>query len=253
MKVIKIEDFFKISNFFFRVIGIFPYKDPNRKESAKIQLFMNLIFLLGYTNLLICFIQQNVYILKALAEGNILAAFIATPCTGIVALSFFKVVYMNLNSNNITELIQGLNDLMPKEEKAQNIFKVNFHLRKVLKLGSFYTVVLSTSIWAFNLLPLAWSLIEFLFASDNNRNFEFRLPFVCYYPFSIDCISKYVFAYVTQVFGGITSSGGLFSCDILMFNLILLICMNFNYVENNISKNSQNLNDIIKHHQRILE
>lgn len=253
MDLIKINDFFKISDFFFKGLGLFAYKDPKRVVPIKTQVIMNIIFWLGFTNLIITAVAEIDFIVGSMGDlDKFLEATAVLPCTGFVLLSMFKVSYPYSNSNNIILLIDGLNSLMPKDKESQELFKIKYHLRNTLRLGFTYAGVLTIAIWTFNLAPFVWSLLEYIFSSSN-QGFDYRLPYIGSYPFPIDSALIYGAMYLSHVWAGSTAAGGFFSCDIFMFNVILLICMNFNYIEENIGKNPKELNKLIQHHQSVLQ
>lgn len=251
---VEMNDFMKISDFFYKTLGMFAYRDPKRKISRKTTIIMNLVFYGNFINLNIAVWAEIVYLVKAIGQfSSFLQATALAPCIGFCLLSEFKLLYSWINSEKLVSLVDGLQNLFPKDEKSQEMYNVKEYLRNNLRLGFFYSLVLSLTIWAFNLVPLIWSLAEYTFSSDMDKEFQWRLAYITWYPFEINTVPVYAGVYITHIFAGCTAAGGYFSCDIFMFNLIVLICMNFKYIEENLGKKSKNVKDIIKHHQIILE
>lgn len=250
----KFNDFMKISDFFYKSLGLFPYNDPRRKVTTKTRILMSTLFWANFINLNLAVLAEIVYLMKAMKEfSSFLQATALAPCIGFCFLSEFKLFWSWSMSKDVVTLIDGLKALYPKDRRNQRLFKVDFHLKKALRLGFFYSLVLTLTIWAFNLIPLAWSLVEFYTSPDQNVEFKWRLAYLTWYPFEINTVPVYAVVYITQIIAGCTAAGGFFACDIFMFNLIILLCMNFNYIEENISRRSKDFKRLVRHHQLVLE
>lgn len=251
MSLVQFNDFMKISDFFYKTLGMFAYKDPQRKISLLRSIIMNIIFYINIINLAVIVLLEMIFFIKAIGQSaSFLEATAIAPCIGFCLLSYFKLYYFWINSEELLNLIQGLQLLFPKTEETQESFKVMFYLKKALRLGIVYSLSLSFTIWAFNLIPLFWSLEEYFF---ENKEFAWRLAYLTWYPFEINTAPVYAGIYFTHILAGCTAAGGAFSCDIFMFNIIILICMNFKYIEENIGNNPNDFNKFIKYHQIVLE
>lgn len=249
----KFNDFMKVSNFFYKTMGMFAYKDPIRKVNRKTQIIMNLIFWASFVNLNVTVVAEIVYLVKAIGTfSSFLEATALAPCIGFCFLTEFKLSYTWTMSENIVELMNGLQALYPTDERSQKIYKVDHYLKVALRLGKFYSSIMLVTIWSFNLLPLSWSLLEFYTSSDIDVEFKWRMAYLTWYPFEINNIPVYTGVYITHIMAGCTAAGGSLACDVFMFNLIFLLCMNFNYIEENIHR-KQEIDKLIKHHQIILE
>lgn len=249
----KFTDFMKISDFYFKSLGMFPYKD-HRRITKKSKIIMDCVFWLNFINLNLTVLAEIVFLMKAMGEfSTFLEATALAPCIGFCLLSEFKLLWSRKMSEETLILINGLKALYPNEN-SQELFKTDYYLKKTLRLGTFYSLILTLTIWAFNLAPLVYSLAEFYTSSDLDVEYQWRLAYLTWYPFNVNTVPVYATVYITHILGGWTAAGGFFACDIFMFNLILLICMNFNYIEENIGHgSSKNFNRLIKHHQIILE
>ncbi|KAL5287315.1 GPROR8.2 family protein [Megaselia abdita] len=260
-KLIQLENFMKISKFFFKGLGMVAYRDVTvaATVAATTTLFMNIVFWSNFVNLNVTIVLELIYLVKAMSSfSSFLEATALAPCIGFCILSEFKLFTVWRSSNQIIALVNGLKEFFPQSVEQQEKFMVEHWLKRTLRLGVMYSSCLIIAIWAFNLLPLFWSLVEFYVAGGQ---FNWRFAYLLWYPFQVNTIPVYSFIYTHQVFAGYTAAGGFFCCDIFMFNLILLLCMNFSYIANSIAemkpcgteKDSMQLNALVKHHQRILE
>lgn len=254
----------KISKFFFKGLGMVVYRDRDSTATTTTttMLFMNIVFWSNFVNLNVTIALELIYLVKAMGSfSSFLEATALAPCLGFCILSEFKLFTVWRSSNQIISLVNGLKECFPQTAEQQHTFMVAQWLKRTLRLGVMYSSCLIIAIWAFNLLPLCWSLVEFYTNDDQHGSFNWRFAYLLWYPFQVNSIPVYSFVYTHQVFAGYTAAGGFFCCDIFMFNLILLLCMNFHYISNAISEmkpsgtnaDSMQINVIIKHHQRILE
>lgn len=249
----ELNDFMAISDFFYNLLGMFPYKDPKRYVSRRTKIIMNIIFWTCYINLNVDVLAEIIYLVKAFGTfSSFLEATALAPCIGFCLVSEFKLYLIWKMSSDIIELMNGLHELYPTDENSQKLFKTDYYLQKTLRLGKLYSIILLITVWTFNLIPLGWSLVEFYTSSDANEEFKWRLPYLIWRPFEINSVPVYLAVYATHMLGGWTAAGGCFACDIFMFNLIFLLCMNFNYIEENIGRKTD-FYKLIKHHQITLE
>uniref|UniRef100_T1GT15 Odorant receptor n=1 Tax=Megaselia scalaris TaxID=36166 RepID=T1GT15_MEGSC len=204
-------------------------------------------FWIGIINLVLTFIAEIAFIQKSSSFLQITGVI---PCIGFLLHSVFKLLYFYANSGNIVRLIEGLNSFLSRDEEIREFSKIKIKLRNTLKFGAFYGIFLSTAVWmCFMLFPLAIPFKELILS---NQRFLFKLP---YTPDTFPIESQFLFylLYISQVLGGTFQALIYVYFVVFIFNMILLICMNFDYIEDNIENGLENFNILIQKHQRILE
>lgn len=82
--------------------------------------------------------------------------------------------------------------------------------------------------WCANPLLLKWSSDH---VNSINCTFKQRnLPFIAWYPLNTDDIYNYVYLYLMQIIGGISSALGIICYDSFYVIMLMIICAQFQYI-----------------------
>lgn len=252
MKLISSSCFFKTSDYFYQALEMFISKNSRYRKFNMSKYTLILLFYISVLNKFFNFVMGIYFIKVSLkSPSNFLRITANVSCTGYVFHSLFKILYFYRNFKKCILLIEGLNLYLSKDEEVKILNKIKLKLKIVFKIGALYSFAYLFAIMAFNVLPFVLYLIEFS-TNSSSEKVEYKFPYIPLFPFRIDNFKIYVVVYICQVLSAFTAAFVSKSCNIFMFSMILLICINFNYIEDNISKDAINLINVIKHHQNVL-
>lgn len=254
-KVYSNDDFMKFIKFAWKSTGI----GFQRNQSRGLLNTNNLIKYCGYFNLNLAIIGEILYFIfnftkfKSFLQMTDVMSYISL--FGLAQVKVYKIISRR---EFIESLLDRIDHMFPLQKQSQIDHHVNSYYKRVVygvmlpltafTVGAVFTVVS---------MPVIKSLVEWL----GNGLFEKRLPFLIWYPFSIDSIFVYLLVLLHQGYAGFVAAMSLLTSDLMLCYMTLQICMQFtgicaelkNMKPTGTRKDIHILNKIIKHHEVIIK
>lgn len=213
--LVSFKDFFVIPNWFYKMLGMFPYVLQDESTTTKSILQTKIVkFLLFSTAFLNINISLWLEILD-MSKATILGLIAVWSCFVFTVLAELKILIIWRNRDNVNNMIRLKKRQFPKTSKQQKAFDVDNNLKSIVGLEKVYFTVSPIGLWSFNLLSLVWSTIEYLLNTSNG--FVKRYPYWKKYPFKVDSMWTYFSVYVQQIHIGLAATDCFMSADIFIF------------------------------------
>ena len=188
---------------------------------------------------------------------------------GFVVVVEIKIFGILAKTTELTEIVQGVAKLYPRDENTQREYGVKRLLHGYYAIGCFFIVVHLILIWSHDL----YSFLNYLIYDYwlHVQEIPKGLPYFCWVPFDWHDHWPYYIMYVSQALAGITCMHAQIAADVLLCAIILHLIMHFrplasvierhvtnaalskkSSVEDNFRRDMQFMKDSLDYHQQIL-
>lgn len=254
-KIYSNNEFLKFAKFVWKSTGIGFEKNQHRGLLNT----HNLIKYLGYTNLNVAIVGEILYFIlnftkfKSFLEMTDVMSYISL--FGLAQIKVYKIISRR---ELIESLMERIDHMFPIKKQSQIDHHVNsYHKRVVYGVMLPLTIFTVGAVFIVVSMPVIKSLIGYV----SDGFFEKRLPFLIWYPFSIDSIYVYLLVLVHQGYAGLIAAMSLLTSDLMLCYMTLQICMQFTGICTKLKsmepsgthKDIEILNKIIKHHNVIMK
>ncbi|XP_037951221.1 odorant receptor 85b-like [Teleopsis dalmanni] len=259
MNLAKFDDFVRLSNFFYKTVGIKPYEKPDTiKTSSFLQ---NFVFYAGTLNLVIALMGEFLYVLIAFKNGtNFAEATMTMSYIGFVSVGLFKMLSIWWKKDVLTAFVRELLAIFPNTAQRQEQYKLNSYLRQCTFVTVGFSLLYMILIWTYNLFAMVQYLVY-------ERWLQLRfvgrmLPYYLYIPWNYEDNWSYYLLYAALNFAGYTSASGQIAADLLLCATATQVLMHYDFISNCIEQHKINtknsgkdmlfLKDIIAYHEKLL-
>lgn len=258
MTLAKMDGFLKYANFFFKAIGLRPYKKASEPQTESI--WVHLLFLVNVFNLSYVFILEAVYVLIALATGeHILEAITTMSYIGFVLVCGNKMLFVWWKRPQLSLVMQQLEEVFPRGKDDQIAYRLDQYLTSCSRISFTFAMLYSVLIWTFNL----FNVMQYLFYEVvfGTRHVDLTLPYIMYWPWNWEDNWSFYLLLFSQNFAGYTSAAGQVSTDLMLCAVATLIIMHYDYIARTIetkqlsgdwAQDSRFIADIVRYHEHLL-
>lgn len=225
-QIIEFDDFFIITRKFYDFVGMTLHEFRSHRTTLGSLLFWSTILSINWA---LALEVINIFDASFMDSSAVLTNFTFT------FLAQLKVYIIWSNRANVMNLFQLMKEHFPRTAKDQAAFNVSDALRNILHLQKLYITVLISGVWSFNLLPFAWSIVEYLLDS-NDGFFIFRFPYYTYFPVEINNNWIYSVSYIQQMHAGVSAVNCCIASDTLLYGIISVLLMNFRYMQEQLKR-----------------
>lgn len=258
MPLAKLGSFMKYANFFFKAVGLRPYKKSS--ESQKTSFWVNILFLANVFNLGYVLLLEAVFVLIAVKTGeHTLDAITAMSYIGFVLVCVNKMLFVWWKRPQLTEVMEILEDIFPKKKEEQIAFRLDEYLSSCSKISFTFSLLYSVLIWTYNLFNvMQYFFYEVVFGT---RHVQLTLPYIMYLPWNWQGHWSYYLLLFSQNFAGYTSAAGQVSTDLMLCAVATLIIMHYDHIARTIERkqlsgvwaeDSRFIAHIVRYHERLL-
>lgn len=213
--LVKFSDFVQFPLKCLKVFGSVPY-DADPVDNWKKKLFriyhyvaiINMSFSQFCTGLYIKQHAENLTLVTIPAPGAVYA------CLGIV-----KVIQLLFRKEEFKDLMETLNDLLPKTKSEQERYKVKEKFEIYKSMQTIFSRILMS-------VGASFSIVPFLKLALTGVWYD-KLPYESWYPFDEYDRKFYNIAFVWQINNTIVAISSLLGPDLILYAFISLICMQF--------------------------
>lgn len=258
MALAQMDGFLKYANFFFKAVGLRPYKKSSEPQTESI--WVKVLFLANVVNLGYVLILEAVYVLVAMKTGeHILEAITAMSYIGFVLVCCNKMLFVWWKRPQLTLVMQQLEEVFPHGEEDQMAYRLDQYFSSCSKISFTFSLLYSVLIWTYNLFNvMQYVFYEVIFGT---RHVELTLPYIMYLPWNWQGHWSYYLLLFSQNFAGYTSAAGQVSTDLMLCAVATLIIMHYDYIARSIetkelsgdwAQDSRFIADIVRYHERLL-
>ncbi|XP_030376285.1 odorant receptor 85c-like [Scaptodrosophila lebanonensis] len=254
----KIDSFMKYANFFYKCVGIEPYRKISRP--AEYSAWLNIVYWANIINLLLIMLAEIVYVLIAFATGeHIVEAIMTMSYIGFVIVGIAKMLVVWWKKSALSEFMHVLEQLYPSTVAEQQDYRLQRYQSFCAWVSIGFATLYSVLIWTYNLFGIMqYLLYERLLQT---RVVDQTLPYFMYIPWENYDNWSYYLLFFMQNFAGYTSAAGQISTDLLLCAVASQLIMHYDYLARQIEQkklkgcwqqNSEFLIHTVRYHERLL-
>ena len=252
IKLLKFEDMFVISNFFYKSIGVRPLI---RKSSQS--LWYEVVFWVTLINCVLGYIAEWIFLCASFGKpGSFLSLIALTPCICFVTLAIHAQLVVLVKRKELTRIVNMLVDGFPTTLEGQLSQKVHEKKKQFEMYSYAYCGATIILIITFNFIPFVENLRDYL----QKGHWEKILPYFMWYPFNEFDDQVFPYIYVHQTIAGFSASFALQAEIYLIGTAMCQFCIHFEGLSREIRNYRPNketdkifLRKIIKKHNEILD
>ncbi|KAM7359177.1 putative odorant receptor 92a [Cochliomyia hominivorax] len=236
---------------FYSVVGI---KLFQWDEHDVMTIWEKIAFVVTISNLLLNFICKSTYFIFDEFENAVhmtkWSLYLAFSMNG-----FCKMFSVAMGRKTLLKVLKDLEHLFPRTAKERQNFKVSQGYEFIIQ----HLKIMVYSHWSitimFIIFPIVQSTVEYI----KTGIFIARTPYIMTYPFDVSHDWPFIFAYGSQVLGGLSISCYFVASDTLLLSTIYLVILQFQYLcfritnfkAQNFEKDIKELKDILEKHCRL--
>lgn len=253
-KIYKASDFFGITNLVYKVAG---WNYNLKSINLKNKFFQEVYYWFLNTLYVLIIIQSLAYLFYNIGKPekflDVTEMILVIGFIVMLIMKSYFVVYRNRKI--LTEMIDDLDEVIPKEQHVQEKFRIEGYYKKIRVVSIASNITYSSLLIVFNVMPILEKITGLIFGTY----VKWELPFKFYFPFDAtqDYIYPIMYIYETWLCGKCAVE--VLGSDLLFCNITSLITMRLEMLRDEIvqidvedqEKSLESLKDFVKVHQHL--
>lgn len=213
--LVRFSDFVAYPFKCFKVFGLIPY-DPVEEQTWRKKLLKVYHYVVIADQILTLF-MMSVFIKEHVKELTLVTE--SSPGCGYALLAVVKSISIYMRKEEFKDLMETLDDLFPKTQREQNIFKVRKYVKGYRRMQKiFSTIAISVGV-IFMIAPV----IKLILTGVWND----KLPYEGWYPFDEHDPRFYTFVWLWQIGISCITVVSILGPDLILYAFITMISMQF--------------------------
>jgi hypothetical protein len=193
--------------------------------------------------LMVMFVRENIDDLSTIAKS--------LPQVGFLLMALVKTICIYRKQESFRSLLQDFDEMLPKSQEEQNIFKVKERLRSYKRIERPVATIIIVAVFSFMVVKLV-SFAIFGVWYDEKLPLDDWFPYDKYDPF------WYNFTILWSLSNSVLFVGSLLGSDLILCSFTTLITMQFDILSMKLEKlkptdGNETLKELINHHEKLLK
>lgn len=224
------SEFFKVSSTLLKMSFVSVIRGGKHKFAFKFggMVWFSILCLTSISSLQVVFIQQMI----AAHQFDLKKFCYASSCFVYQWIAFIKIISIALQSKQLNNLFDLLDEIHPKTIEKQIEYKIEEWSLETKRLMLRYAAMMIFMIANYLIIPVHGYINQFI----NTGHFQLELPLMLWLPFETDTPYKFYPVYLSNTWLGFGASFYMTSVDLLILAMVHLICAHFDYIRRTFHK-----------------